>query len=84
MTRMQRSGGATRTLIPALLLGALAELSLLGVFVYLDEPGRRFHAGDLAYFAVPFVLAAASASLLAQLIARLLRRRDGNASRPTS
>lgn len=65
-----------RSVIVALALGALAELALLGLFIFLDEPGHHFHAADLAYFAVPFVLASASATLLARLVARALRRRE--------
>jgi hypothetical protein len=73
--RVRRFHRGMRSLVAALALAALAELALLGVFVFLDEPGDRFHAADVAYFAVPFVLAAAAGSLLARSITRALRGR---------
>lgn len=65
-----------KQLLATLLLGALAELTLLGVFVFIDEPphvgrpARPFHAWELAYLAVPVVLMAAAAALLARAFFR--------------
>jgi hypothetical protein len=56
-----------KQLFASLLLGALAEITLLGVFVFVDEPphvGRRavpFHPWEFAYLALPLVLLLAAA-----------------------
>jgi hypothetical protein len=58
---------STRQLLTTLLLAALGQITLLAVVVFLGEPQRiggpepRFHAVDIAYLAVPFLLMAAAA-----------------------
>lgn len=66
-------------LLGTLVLGALSELALLGLFVFVAEPPdhiarpvRPFHAWEFAYLALPLLLMAASAFLPARA---LLRRR---------
>jgi hypothetical protein len=70
----------TRQLLRTILLGGLAWISLLAVFVFVDEPqpigGRApyFHAADAAYLAVPLLLAAAAAYTPLRGLLRELRR----------
>lgn len=65
-----------KQLLATFLLGALAELTLLGVFVFIDEPphvgrpARPFHAWEFAYLALPVVLMAAAAALTARALLR--------------
>jgi hypothetical protein len=74
----------TKRLLASLFLGALAELTLLGVFVFIDEPPRvgrpapAFHPWELAYLALPLLLMAAAAFLPARALLR--GRRHNSAS----
>lgn len=71
---------STKQLLTTLLLGALAEVALLGVIVFIGEPqpvggpAPHFHAVYLAYLAVPLLLMAAAAFAPARVLVRRLRR----------
>jgi hypothetical protein len=71
----------TRRLLTTLLLGALAEVTLLGIIVFLDEPqpigGSPPHVRveSLALLLLPLLLAAAAAWAPLRLVARQRRRR---------